>query len=256
MREAPIVNDFNKTAEYIADSLVKTIENAFQLCREAKALLDAGARARGLSLSVLAIEEIGKVFLIDGLVFSTVNDERALAFHEGFSKHKNKLEAAAPFPLAVPYFCRFESAGRDSKLLKEACAIVLHNWSQEKNRLMRMLGESCSSTQWVASFSKLNKYKQAGFYVDNPEPGGFAAPEALSADLSEAVYIVAWRMAELLHFIIGSDISVYRRWVESVRGKLSPAEALELRVAVTNAMQDLFDEAYEHVTRHDPDTIQ
>jgi AbiV family abortive infection protein len=249
------VDDFHKTADYIADGILKTVRNAFLLCQEAKVLLDSGSAARGLSLSVLAIEEVGKAFLIDGLIFSTATDERARSFHEGFSKHKDKLEAAAVFPLAIPYFVRFGAADKDPDVLSQTCAIILHNWSEEKNELMRLFGEDCRSTQWIVNFSKLNKYKQAGFYVDNPDPVSFAAPQAIPTDISAAVYKVAWRMAEALHFILGQNTAAYREWIQAVRTKLSPAEAKELRVAVKNAMDDRFEEAYKYFSGQSKKTI-
>ncbi len=131
--------------------------------------------------------------------------------------------------------------------------IALDNWSKAKNVLMNLLGESCAGTQWVASFEKLNQYKQVGFYVDRSETKGFAAPEEINVELARAVHEVAFRMSDLLRFVVGSDVSRYQQWIASMRDKLGPDTALRLRASVQKAMHDELEEAYNVLSNKNTD---
>jgi AbiV family abortive infection protein len=73
--------------------------NAQDLVKGAKLLLDNGLHAQALSLSVLALEELGKLFCIDGLLFARTDDHKVAAFAKSLRSHALKLEAILMFPL-------------------------------------------------------------------------------------------------------------------------------------------------------------
>lgn len=244
---------FERTANYISSGVAQATRNAVALCKDAKLLLDAGSYPRCLSLSVLAIEEVGKIVIIDSLVFAAVGDERAKGYVDGFGKHRDKLNAAAQFPLAIPYFFRFDTSRRDRERVREACAIGLRYWSQAKKRLMHLLGEeSHTMTQWTADFTKLNRWKQAGFYVDQPKSGdAFVSPGDVSRDLAESTYDVAWRMADGLNFLLSAGTSHYAQWIERARRSLGIDGAKELREHVNSVVTDEIKLIYKALRRRD-----
>lgn len=72
------------------------VEDAFRACWKtaqqhvaaSKVLKESDLHAQALSLAVLAIEELGKLFCVDGLLFARADDGRAKAFAKAQRDHR------------------------------------------------------------------------------------------------------------------------------------------------------------------------
>src|SRR5438552_10179215 len=72
-----IMRRYAKSLEFIQAGFIACLQNARDLVAASKILMDSGYHAPALSLSVLALEEIGKVIAIDGLLFTRPDSDRA-----------------------------------------------------------------------------------------------------------------------------------------------------------------------------------
>ena len=100
-RESMARRHYRNSLDFVADAFRACWENAQALVTEAKLLFDHGHKARALSLSVLALEEIGKLFCADGLLFARPDDHKAKAFAKSLTSHTTKLSALELLPLLL-----------------------------------------------------------------------------------------------------------------------------------------------------------
>lgn len=85
----------------VFQGIAAAIKQAESLHRGAKCLFESGDHALALSVAVLSLEEIGKAFLIDGLLFAKAKDEKSVAFEKGHRQHAEKLRAVEFLPMFV-----------------------------------------------------------------------------------------------------------------------------------------------------------
>ena len=82
------------STNYILDAFTKAYESALSNQDAAAALADLEKDAQSTSLSVLALEEVGKMMLIDGLLFARQGDERYQSWKRGRLSHEANRRAA------------------------------------------------------------------------------------------------------------------------------------------------------------------
>ena len=90
--------NYRNNLEFVEASFTACWHNAQDLIKGAKVLLDNSLPAPALSLSVLALEELGKLFCIGGLLYARTDDDKAKAFAKSLKNHSIKLSAFEIFP--------------------------------------------------------------------------------------------------------------------------------------------------------------
>jgi AbiV family abortive infection protein len=220
------------------------IESAFRACwgtaqehvAAAKVLIDTGHHAQALSLSVLAIEELGKLFCVDGLLFARPDDERAKTFARSLKDHETKLSALVIFPILLENIASVDPRFGSEARFGQAIAISLIDLKNRGNEVLEALKDD--------GFRGLNVLKQKGFYstmVSNT----FERPSAsISASFAEAVYALAWRASSTLDFVLkGGNLERYLEDAKAARAKLTEADFELLTRRAEQVIEGIFPDA-------------
>lgn len=210
--------------EFVADAFRACWANAEALVSEAKLLSDHGHKARALSLSVLALEEIGKLFCADGLLFARPDDHKAKAFAKSLKSHAAKLSALDLLPLLLQSIASVDPRYSKEPRFRQALVISVNDLKNCGNAVIKILkGED---------FSKLDHWKQVGFY-SQPLENGFITPnEAVKGEIAEAVFMLAWRATTTLNFLLkDGNLKRYIDFARKLRSKLSEEQHAAMSVA-------------------------
>ncbi len=89
--------------------------NAQDLISASAVILEKGQTGLGLSLAVLALEELGKLLSVDGLLFARNDDHKAAAFSKSMKSHSHKLEALELLPLLIGQIANFDHRSKEER---------------------------------------------------------------------------------------------------------------------------------------------
>lgn len=180
-------------------------ESAELLCKEKKFALS-------LSVSVLAMEEIGKMMLIDGLLFARAGDYKAENFSKGHNKHQSKLLYLELFPFFVRALATLDSR-YCTHAFKSALVITLQNFKEEMSAL---------AENGIASFVDLDAWKQKGFYASESGNQIVSPDKVVSPELAQATVTLARRLTTTIDFLLSSgNIEKYFELASKVRASFS-----------------------------------
>src|SRR6266566_7629149 len=101
MSDIPDKRRYRNSLDFVAGGFRACWRNANDLLAASKNLIEQGLHAPGLSLAVLALEEIGKMCAIDGLLFAQSDDHKAQRFGKSQRDHDTKLAALSILPLFI-----------------------------------------------------------------------------------------------------------------------------------------------------------
>jgi|CXWL01.1.fsa_nt_gi AbiV family abortive infection protein len=215
---------YRNSLDFVADAFRACWANAQNLVTEAKLLSDHGHKARALSLSVLALEEIGKLFCADGLLYARPDDQKAKAFAKSLKSHSTKLSALNLLPLLLKNISSVDPRYSTEKRFMQAVVISAQDLKDRGNAVFDLLdGEG---------FSKLDHWKQIGFY-SQPRDKDFITPnEAVRREVSEAVFMLAWRATTTLDFLLkDGNLKRYIDVAREVRATMSEEQHAAMSAA-------------------------
>jgi AbiV family abortive infection protein len=201
--------------------------------------MDAEQIGVSLSLSVLAMEEVGKMMYLDGLLFARPGDYKHQKFKDGFRKHAWKLSSLDLFPFFLNTLATADPRYGEEAPYNSAIAITLENLKMERLALIPWLGESCELTE-------LDKWKQRGFYA-SPEGSRFGLPnEVISKEFAKAVHTLASRFTSTLDFLLkNGNIDRYFARARVLRSKLSETDHQFLERLGRQIADEIFENAGE-----------
>ena len=209
--------NYRNSLDFIESGFRACWGNAQALVSGAKVLLDSSHNASAMSLSVLALEELGKLFCLDGILFARADDHKAEAFAKSLKSHATKLSALDLFPVLLANFSTVDPRyPHDSRFL-QATAIVIADLRTRSATVRGLLdGETLRS---------LDALKQSGFY-SQPKGNTFLMPsEAISREVAEAVYMLAWRASSNLDSCLkDGNLARYMASARAIRSKMSEAD--------------------------------
>ncbi len=84
---------FSPDAETVYNAFAKAFESAVANYEAALSLANHNHISQASSLAILALEEVGKMMLLDGLLFAKTGDERYKLYIQGHLSHRMKLDA-------------------------------------------------------------------------------------------------------------------------------------------------------------------
>lgn len=227
---------FRNSTQQVVAAVQACLKNAVQLGAAATEQLHAQRPGLAVALIVLALEELGKLVLADGLAFAQPGDERAKRFEEALRKHKTKLEVLDLFPFSVPYFVRFDPRFESEERFRRAIAISLHGTKQTRAELARWLGQD-----W--SFQDLDAWKQRGFYAHLADGSSLQAPnDATDPEFAAKVVQFGNVLINFIDFPLRDSFSRYRGLLEGVRAKWSEEEYRHLQERVERGLAEFFGE--------------
>jgi AbiV family abortive infection protein len=205
---------YRNKLEFVEDAFRACCINANDLVASAKLLLDNGYHGLALSVSVLALEELGKLFCIDGLLFARSDDHKAEAYVKALKSHTTKLSSLTLLPYLLGNIAGVDPRIKSEATFAQAVVIAIKDLQERGNVLFLLLPNS--------SFHDLDNLKQQGFYAQ-PYNNVFKSPRcAINKDTSEVVYSLAWRATTTLDFLLkDGNLNRYIEAARLVRGKMT-----------------------------------
>jgi len=234
---------YRNKLEFVESAFEACWKNTNDLIAAAKLLLDKGLHGIALSTAVLALEELGKLFCIDGLLFARSDDYKAEAYAKSLKSHSVKLSALTLLPLLLGNIAKVDPRYGVDHGFAQAMAISMTDLKRRGNTVFSFLPN--------ASFQDLDSLKQRGFYAQ-PYDNAFKAPNvAVDREVSQAVYSLAWRAATTLDFLFkGGNLKRYMESARSIRARLTEQQRVEIEEKARNLHKTLFtqDEAEDEKT--------
>ncbi len=208
---------YRNTMDFVEGGFLACWHNANDLVAASKNLLDQGLHAPGLSLAVLALEEIGKLCAIDGLLFARSDDHKSRTFGKSQRDHDTKLAALPLLPLLISSLSRVDPRCKNEEAYALASAITLNQLKTDGDAVLQLIQK--------ADFSGLNKWKQQGFYV-GVDQNAFVTPRAaVDPKIAKAVHHFAWRAITTLDFVLKQgNLERYVEQARSIRAKLAESD--------------------------------
>jgi AbiV family abortive infection protein len=230
---------YRNSLEFVETGFRACLQNAHDLVSASQKLISSELHAPALSLAVLALEELGKLYAIDGLLFARAEDHKAAAFAKSGRSHSTKLEILVTLPLLLGNLAEADPRYGKELAYNQALAISFVNLKREGNVVL--------GTLQTQSLAELDMWKQRGFYSEASNSRFLAPRDAIDPALTNVVYHLAWRATTTLDFIVkGGNLDRYISRARSIRAALSEEEHQELerlgRELFVRIFQDQVDE--------------
>jgi AbiV family abortive infection protein len=228
---------FRSTTKQVVEAVRACLTNAIDLSRAASEQNQQGRPGLGIALSVLALEELGKLILTDGLAFAQPGDERANRFESALRGHKTKLEVLDLFPFWVPYF-----AGLDERFSSERPRQTRHrNSCEERHGYPRRAQEVARSGVGV---HRPRSVEAAGFLRAPMERTHLVAPNStLDPQLAAKLTTLACQLVNLVDFPLRDSFDRYEDMLASIRSAWSESEYRIVQRRVEEALDEMFRDA-------------
>jgi AbiV family abortive infection protein len=229
---------YTRSEKALISGYSKIRDTALELYKSAKILKEYGNITQSTSLSVLALEECGKLFLFDSLLFSTKNDEYEATFRKCFGSHVSKIDALQFFPMLLVKFGKADPRYKNNSQFRSNVDTELPK-AVMIFREMRDHLDSCD-------LRNIDKIKQNCFY-SSLSNNGFATPsDAICAEDHERIFNCIEAYSHLLDEII-SDRAINHQinMARSVRGFMTAEDWDKLRLSVHQYQETLWKEAFE-----------
>jgi AbiV family abortive infection protein len=188
---------YGKSLEFVRAGFLACLQNAKDLVAASKVLIDSGYLAPALSLSVLALEEIGKLIAIDGLLFARADSDRAGKAMKADRSHIVKLQALAVVDMMVAKTSLVDPRNCVEGPYATALAVILQQLEAAKHAVLDLLPGR--------DFQLLNRMKQEGFYVGTDQEKFICPRDVVDPALSKAVYNFAWAAAGAMATVLSGD---------------------------------------------------
>jgi AbiV family abortive infection protein len=229
----PKKRKYRNSVSFVVEAMRQCCANSLTLAAEAKAILDRGSHALSLSIAVLALEEIAKITLIDGLLLAKAGDYKTEMFEKGHKLHTLKL-----MRLPVLHLCVIAMARHDPRYETDGHYLQAILISAEHDR--DIMSDVLRRMDPGEGFAALDGYKQRGFYVNAAGGGAPQAPnEVIPRELAEAVVLMAQRLTSFVDFVLSDVFRRYEEFAKKVRGVMSEEDHEALEAAVTGLFNEV-----------------
>ena len=210
-----------KKAKYIYP--LKYLEDGFQkipiatreLVNASNVLLAQKAYAPALSLSIIALEECGKIFILDSLLF--LRNKENNYFKKSSISHKDKLAALQFLIPLLLFISKYDKKYKDAKTkkrFKKAIHIGLDNLNRQYVELREKMVES--------DILLLDMLKQRGFYTDFYDNQFRIPSEGIEPEITSLTNKLANSYINNIEFIMQNEsIRGYLSFAKKVRGSMS-----------------------------------
>lgn len=225
--------NYRNNLDFIEAGFKACWHNTQDLVKGAKVLLDNSLHPLALSTSVLALEELRKLYCIDGLLFARNDDHKAEAFAKSLKSHATKLSALELLPLLLGHIASVDPRYRKELRFGQALVVTISDLKERGNRVLSLLEGR--------TFHGLDQWKQSGFY-SQPRGNSFITPaEAVEPQVAEAVYSLAWRASSTLDFFLkDGNLDRYITSARVLRSKLTEENHRSIEAYAEYVFADLF----------------
>ncbi|MDB2479865.1 AbiV family abortive infection protein [Porticoccaceae bacterium] len=223
---------YTHSLKFLKSGYLSIRETITQLVSSSSLLLDNGAHSQAASLAVIALEECGKIILLDSLLFSKPDDDYAKGFKKGSLSHKDKLLATQFFVVFLKALSEHDKRNSDVRF-KKAVQIGMLNLHENYKELRDSLPN--------ADIHELDRIKQEGFYTKLDGQSFSPTTETLSPQIAEKINKLACAMKSNMEFIMTpQSVSAYVKAAEKLRGELSVEEWEKVRDIVDETVTATF----------------
>ncbi len=227
---AGMTNKYHESVEIIVSGVDSCLKNASDLSKSARILLRKGISGPALSLSVLALEEIGKLMYMDSLLFARTGDLKTERFKKGFLNHKKKLDYLVRFPLLVECLGVLRRSSVKRRWLRSKV-----KWLWFRYLLESTIDEVEKWDKWLGDaweFSDLDVWKQRGFYAAPNKQGLLVAPqEAVPRELSTSIVAYTRAIVGILRMLwdgLSESYAEFAHQARRIRTREDDAEIIAL----------------------------
>jgi AbiV family abortive infection protein len=208
--------------------------NASELVRASGILLEHGFHAPGLSLSVLALEELGKLVATDGLLFADPQGSKAQRAAKADRSHSLKLSALPILPFMVGNLARVDPRHRKD----EAYTAALVNG-------LKALKADYAAASLDGTYD-FDRWKQQGFYAES----GSLPSKKIDPSLAKAVHRLACTATSVLGLVLSDgNLERYIETARVIRSKMTEAEHQAFEQLGDEVARELFGPDDEHEVR-------
>ena len=224
---------YRNTLEFVENGFHACADNAADLTAASRILLQHGLHAPAASLAILAIEELGKLFAIDGLLFARADDHKSAAFAKSLRSHQEKFTLFGSFCRFLRHLASHDPrAGHDTRFDATITKVVNKLYRDGGLVLDRLRSES---------FAALDGLKQDGFYVTMSSAGLVSPRSAGEPEFAKLLGEVAFRATDTLGVLRkGGCFERYIERARSLRGAMSEPDQIELERVGREVCEALF----------------
>jgi AbiV family abortive infection protein len=147
---------YTRSLEFLKNGYLTIKESVFQLIDSSNLLLEAGAYGQSTAIAIIALEECGKIYILDSLLYSKPDGEYNKNFKKDSTDHKHKLDAIQFFIPFLELLSEHDKR-KNEKNFRLAIGTGLSNMHRSYKELRDDLPDQ--------NIHELNNIKQAGFYT-------------------------------------------------------------------------------------------
>ena len=226
---------YTHSLKFLKSGYLAIRDSVSQLVESSTVLLESGSHSQAASLAVIALEECGKIFLLDSLLFSKPDDDYVKGFNKGSVNHRDKLFAMQFFILFLKALAEHDKRNSDERF-KKAVQIGMLNLHQNYKELRDSLPK--------ADIHELDRVKQEGFYTKLEGQDFSPTTATLSFQIAEKINKLACAMnANMTVIMTPQSVSAYVKVAENLRGEVSVEEWARVREIVEESATTQLEEA-------------
>jgi AbiV family abortive infection protein len=207
--------------DQIVDLITACLENAAELIFSAQLLAEHDQPAISAAFSVLALEELGKAALADGLANSIRRPERIERFREGYAHHTYKLNYVKLIPGLQLSWTVIEGM-RDRTLLSEVM--------QMNERWHKLRGEMRALRPDLGELKSLHRLKIQALYVEVSKDNSVIRPsDVVDQEYAALLFRCAKHGVASMCRVWGATRPHYASFVARIRSQDEPSYQKVLR---------------------------
>jgi len=204
-----------------------------QLVDASNALINNESYAQSLSLSVIALEECGKLFLLDSLLF--VRNKENDHYKKSAISHKNKLDAFQFLISLLMIVSKFDEKflnARTRERFSKAVTIGLFNLHEDYKNLRDTLPSN--------DIVQLDTFKQMGFYSSHLNQKFCIPSLVLDKELCLSTNKLANSFSTNMNFLLNKvAVENYIRNAKNIRSKMDENDWSKIDLATKAEVESL-----------------
>jgi len=213
------------------ESIRLTIE---ELVSSSNYLLKKKQYGQSLSLAIIAFEESGKMFLLDGLLFTNQAHERSKRFGKNTSSHTTKLVAGQFLTALLKIISEHDDRYKKEESFRSAVTIGLANQQEQYVKLRSLLPAEDIRT--------LDKLKQQGFYSDFRNNKFTSTSSNSDAELTKEMNKLVNLFSQNIRFHMNDNaLTNYLDFSSSIREKMTDEDHEQVSALAGEKVEALFE---------------
>jgi AbiV family abortive infection protein len=202
---------FSQGAESIVSAFSKAYESAVSNFDAAVALAEIGRSALAASIAIAALEEVGKMMLLDDVLFARRDSQRDQRIKGGRRARHVRLDALELYPQFLQRLTS-DDPRHDEPGYKRMMAIASMRYDTMRQKLAELVGPGFV-------FRRLDSVKQQGLY--SHQAGGTVKVnrDAVDLEVATAILELVRCITDTLPLVLGPSFEHYRNLFHDLHEK-------------------------------------